>query len=142
MHSPAEEHLEVVYRILRYLKMTPGKGLFFGKHLNKGIEVYTDADWAGFVTDRRAISGYCTYVWGNLVTWRSKKQLVVACSSAEAEYRAIALGVCEALWIKRILKELKMPSEPTVGMFCDNQAAFSIAHNPIHHDRTKHVEID
>ncbi|RVW35006.1 Retrovirus-related Pol polyprotein from transposon RE1 [Vitis vinifera] len=87
-----EVHLEAVYRILRYLKSTPGKGLFFKKSEQKTIEAYTDADWAGSVTDRRSTSGYCTYIWGNLVTWRSKKQSVVARSSAEAEYRAMAHG--------------------------------------------------
>ena len=73
MNKHNEEHLEAVYRILRYLKMTPGKGIFFKKGMNKNIEVYLDADWAGSVTDRRSTTGYCTYVWGNLVTWRSKK---------------------------------------------------------------------
>ncbi|KAL8148727.1 hypothetical protein AgCh_005914 [Apium graveolens] len=142
MHCPKEKHLESVYRILRYLKMTPGKGLFFGKHSDQGIKVYTDSDWAGSTIDRRSTSGYCTYVGGNLVTWRSKKQSIVARSSAEAEFRAIALGVCEALWLKRILEELRMTSKPTINMFCDNQAALSIARNPVHHDRTKHIEID
>ncbi|KAL8101713.1 hypothetical protein AgCh_033560 [Apium graveolens] len=142
MHCLKEKHLESVYRILRYLKMTPGKGLFLGKHSDQGIEVYIDSDWAGSTIDRRSTSGYCTYVGGNLVTWRSKKQSVVARSSAEAKFRAIALGVCEALWLKRILEELRMTSKPTINMFCDNQAALSIARNPVHHDRTKHIEID
>ena len=47
MHSPYEVHLEAVYRILRYLKSTPGKGLFFKKSEQKTIEAYTNADWAG-----------------------------------------------------------------------------------------------
>ncbi|XP_048235664.1 uncharacterized mitochondrial protein AtMg00810-like [Ricinus communis] len=58
MHSPYEEHLEAVYQILHYLKSS--------------------------IIDRRSTSGYCTFVWGNLVTWRSKKHNVVARSSAEA----------------------------------------------------------
>ena len=106
MHSPTEEHMEAVYRILRYLKMTPGKGLFFRKTENRDTEVYSDADWAGNIIDRRSTSGYCSFVWGNLVTWRSKKQSVVARSSAEAEYRALAQGICEGIWIKRVLSEL------------------------------------
>ena len=142
MHSPYEVHLEAVYRILRYLKSTPGKGLFFKKSEQKTIEAYTDVDWAGSVTDRRSTSGYCTYIWGNLVTWRSKKQSVVARSSAEAEYRAMAHGVCEILWLKKILEELKRPLEMPMKLYCDNKAAISIAHNPVQHDRTKHVEID
>jgi len=97
MHSPCRGHLEAVYRILRYLKKTPGKGLFFGKHDKRKLEVFTDADWAGSVEDRKSTSGYCTLLWGNLVTWRSKKQAVVARSSAEAEYRAMAHGICEII---------------------------------------------
>ncbi|RVX18212.1 Retrovirus-related Pol polyprotein from transposon RE1 [Vitis vinifera] len=90
MHSPKESHLEAVYKILRYLKGSPGRGLFFKKSDSKKVEIYTDADWAGSADDRRSTTGYCTYVWGNLVTWRSKKQSVVARSSAEAEFRAVA----------------------------------------------------
>ncbi|RVX06379.1 Retrovirus-related Pol polyprotein from transposon RE2 [Vitis vinifera] len=86
--------------------------------------------------------GYCSFVWGNLVTWRSKKQSVVARSSAEAEYRALAQGICEGIWIKRVLSELGQTSSSPILMMCDNQAAISIAKNPVHHDRTKHVEID
>ncbi|RVW34590.1 Retrovirus-related Pol polyprotein from transposon RE1 [Vitis vinifera] len=142
MHSPTEEHMEAVYRILRYLKMTPGKGLFFRKTENRDTEVYSDADWAGNIIDRRSTSGYCFFVWGNLVTWRSKKQSVVARSSAEAEYRALAQGICEGIWIKRVLSELGQTSSSPILMMCDNQATISIAKNPVHHDRTKHVEID
>lgn len=71
MHSPYEEHLEAMYRILHYLKNSPGRGLFFKKHEEKEIEAYTNADWAGSVTDRRSTSGNCTILWGNLVTWRN-----------------------------------------------------------------------
>ncbi|TYJ98049.1 reverse transcriptase [Cucumis melo var. makuwa] len=88
MQAPYEEHMEVVKRILKYLKTTSGKG--------------------------KSTTGYCTFVWGNLVTCRSKKQNVVSRSSAEAEYRAMSLGI----------------------------SAISIANNPVQHDRTKHVEID
>ena len=50
-NKPNEEHLKVVYRILRYLKMIPGKGIFFKKGMNKDIEVHSDVDWARFVMD-------------------------------------------------------------------------------------------
>ncbi|RVW60295.1 Retrovirus-related Pol polyprotein from transposon RE1 [Vitis vinifera] len=109
MHNPEEQHMNAVMRILRYLKNAPGKGILFAKNVDhQSIEVYTDADWAGAVDDRRSTSGYFTFVGGNLVTWKSKKQNVVARSSAEAEFRAA----------------------------CD------IAHNPVQHDYTKHVEVD
>ena len=66
----------------------------------------------------------------------------MARSSAEAEFWVIALGVCEGLWLKCVMEELQISSEFPLKMFCDNQATISISHNPIHHDRTKHVEID
>ena len=73
MHSPHEEHLEAIYRILRYLKGAPGKGLFFKKIGQQGIKVFIHADWAGSIINQKSTSGYCTFLWGNLVTWRSKK---------------------------------------------------------------------
>ncbi|XP_071920664.1 uncharacterized protein [Coffea arabica] len=142
MHSLGPEHFEAIHRILRYLKGTPGKGIFFKARGHLQVEAYTDADWAGCITDRRSTSGYCTYVGGNLVTWRSKKQNVVARSSAEAEFRAVAQGICEVIWIRRILQELKVSEVLPMKLYCDNKAAIYIAHNPVLHDRTKHVEVD
>ena len=142
MHAPRQSHYDAVLRILRYLKSAPGKGLFFGIHNHIQVEGYTDADWAGSATDRRSTSGYCTFVGGNLVTWRSKKQSVVSRSSAEAEFRAMSQGICELLWIKILLRDLNIMSLDSMRLYCDNKAAISIAHNPVQHDRTKHVEID
>ena len=79
---------------------------------------------------------------GNLVTWRSKKQNVVSRSSAEAKYRGMAQGVCELLWIRRLLTELGFKPEKPMELHCDNKSAIDIAHNPVQHDRTKHVEVD
>ncbi|XP_031280213.1 uncharacterized protein LOC116138659 [Pistacia vera] len=103
MNNPTEEHMEAVYRILRYLKMTLGRGLYFKKTQKKDVEIFTHANWASSITDRRSTSGYYTFVWGNLVTLRSKKQLVVARSSAKAEFRAVAQGICEGIWLRRLL---------------------------------------
>ncbi|CAL8174271.1 unnamed protein product [Prunus armeniaca] len=101
MHSPSVSH-----RILRYLKSAPGKGLMFSKNRDLEVVGYTNADWASSITNRRSTSCYFTFVRGNLVTWRSKKENVVSRSSAEAEYQGMAHGVCELLWIKRLLTEL------------------------------------
>ena len=97
MHSPTQQHLDAAYHILRYLKGTPKKGLLFKKGENRGAEGFADADWAGSVTDSRSTLGFCTKLWGNIITWRSKKQIAVARSSAEAEFKAIAQGICELI---------------------------------------------
>ena len=106
------------------------------------IEGYTDAGWAGNILDRKSTPGYFTFVGGNLVTWRSKKQKVVARSSAEAEFRGMAKGLCELIWLRSLLIEIGFPPDSVMNLFCDNKATIDISHNPIQHDRTKHVEVD
>ena len=142
MHDPRTGHMEVVSRILRYLKSCPGKGILFSAHEHLRIEGYTDADWAGCLDDRKSTTGYCVFVGGNLISWRSKKQSVVSRSTAEAEFRSMASGLCEVLWVKIMLKELRVLGNDPLRLFCDNKATINIINNPVHHDRTKHIEID
>ena len=117
MHAPYEEHLEVVMRILKYPKGSPRRGLFFKKGQSCEIEAYANTNWASSEVDRRSTSGYRSYVWGNLVMWRSKKQNVVAKSSAEAELRSLVNGVSELIWLKLLLEELQMPTKSPIFIF-------------------------
>ena len=142
MHRPQMNHLEAALRVVRYLTGTFDHGIMFKKNGHLEIHGYTDADWAGNPIDRKSTSGYFTFVGGNLVTWKSKKQKVVALSSAEAEFRGIRNGLTEILWLRLLMEEIGFLSQKTCQMFCDNKAAISIAENPVQHDRTKHVEVD
>jgi hypothetical protein len=102
---------------------------------------YTDADWAGNAADRRSTSGYAFSIGSAAIAWSSKKQPTVALSSTEAEYRGAAVATCEAIWVKRLLKELhEEVSEPTV-IYCDNLSSIQLAKNPVFHARTKHIEV-
>jgi hypothetical protein len=114
----------------------------FKSHGHLNVEGYCDADWASCPDDRRSTSGYCVFVEGNLVSWQSKKQSAVSRSTVEAEYRAMAQGLCEILWIRNLLSELKVMRKGPSKLYCDNKLAINIANNPVQHDRTKHVEID
>lgn len=76
------------------------------------------------------------------MTWRSKKQVLVARSSVKAEFRAMARGICEVIWPMRLLTKLKIVSEEPIKLNCDNKATISIAHNHVHDYLTKHVEIE
>ena len=134
--------MDAAMRILRYLKGSPGTGILFKRNGHLKVEAYTDADWAGNLGDRRSTSGYFTLVGGNLVTWKSKKQKVVALSSAEAEFRGIAKGVTEVLWVSKLMTELGFLQLQACPLFCDNKAAVSISENSVQHDKTKHVEVD
>uniref|UniRef100_A0A2N9H2N5 Uncharacterized protein n=1 Tax=Fagus sylvatica TaxID=28930 RepID=A0A2N9H2N5_FAGSY len=142
MTNPRVPHMNAVIRILKYLKNAPGRGLFYRSSGHLRIEGYTDADWAGSPSDRKSTTGYCTFIGGNLVTWKSKKQSVVARSSAEAEYRAMAHTTCELTWLRTVLQEFGLLTQGPTPLYCDNQAAIHIVSNPVFHERTKHIEVD
>jgi hypothetical protein len=141
MQAPRKPHLDAIDRILRYLKGSPGKGIWMKNNMSNVVCGYSDADWAGSF-DRKSTTDYCTFVSGNVVTWKSKKQNVVARSSAEAEYRAIASTASELIWNKQLLRELNFPIKDPMKMYCDNNAARHIASNAMFHESTKHIEID
>ena len=94
MHCLSEDHMSVVIQILRYLKSSLGKGLMFSKNDHLRVEGYIDTDWARSTMDGKSTSSYFTFIGGNLVTWRSKKQKVVALFSAKAEFRGMTNGYC------------------------------------------------
>jgi len=142
MHAPHSSYLDVVYHILRYLKTCPGIGLFYATREQTGVSCFTDTDYAGSRGDRRSTSGFCTFRGSHLISWKSKKQLVVSRSSAEAEYRAMAHGTCELLWIRSLLMELGFPVLEPSELHCDNRSAIMLASDLVPHERTKHVEVD
>ena len=82
------------------------------------------------------------FVGGNLVSWKSKKQSVVSRSSAESEYKAMALSTCEIMWLHQLLAENSMKTSILAKLWCNNQVALHIAYNPVFHERTKHIKID
>ena len=124
------------------MKRQPGLGILYRPNGHLKVEGFTDANWAGSPSDRRSTTGYCTFFGGNLVTWKSKKQTVVARSSAEAEYRAMAHTATELTWLQHFLQEIGFSTPTPIQLSCDNQAAIHIASNPVFHERTKHIEVD
>lgn len=67
---------------------------------------------------------------------------MVTLFSAEVEFKGMTKGICETLWLKKLLTELGYEPTHVMNLYCDNKAAMSIAHNPVQHDCTKHVEVD
>jgi hypothetical protein len=102
---------------------------------------YTDADWAGHATDRRSTSGYAFSLGSTAIAWSSKKQPIVALSSIEAEYRGVAVATCEAIWFKRLLKDLHEEMSNPMVVYSDNLSSIQLAKNPVFHARTKHIEV-
>ena len=82
------------------------------------------------------------FIGGNLISWKSKKQDVIARSNAEAQYRAMALTTCELIWLKHLLQDLRIGKDEQMKLICDNQAALHISSNPVFHEGSKHIEVD
>ncbi|XP_026459264.1 uncharacterized protein LOC113359913 [Papaver somniferum] len=142
MSNPHTTHMDVANRILRYLKGTIGKGLLLSYSNTLHLSGYCDSDWAGCPTTRRSTTGYFTILGTSPISWKTKKQVTISRSSAEAEYHALATLTCELQWLKYLLNDLDIPHSEPIYVFCDNQAAIHIAENPVFHERTKHIELD
>jgi histone deacetylase 1/2 len=144
LSQPLESHWTAVKRILRYLRGT----LHYGLQLHPApvpkplsLIAFSDADWGADPDDRKSTSGSCIYLGPNLVSWWSKKQTLVARSSTEAEYRALANTAAEVLWLQSLLTELKVPFTTPI-LYCDNMSTVALSHNPVLHAKTKHMELD
>ncbi|MCI23556.1 copia protein, partial [Trifolium medium] len=142
LSSPTITHYETACRVVRYLKGSPGRGLFFPRQSSLQLLGFADADWANCVDTRRSTSGYCFFLGSSLISWRAKKQNTVSRSSSEAEYRSLSFASCELQWLIYLLKDLSVTYDRAPVLYCDNQSAVHIASNPVFHERTKHLEID
>ncbi|KAK3032090.1 hypothetical protein RJ639_036304 [Escallonia herrerae] len=142
MHDPRQPHLDAAYRVLHYLKGSPGQGILLPSNNTLYLQAFCDADWAGCPMTRKSTTGYIIFLGSSPVSWRAKKQTVVSRSSAEAEYRAMATITSEIIWLKQLLQDLEVSCITPVSLFCDNRVAIHIAANPVFHERTKHIEID
>ncbi|XP_062085272.1 uncharacterized mitochondrial protein AtMg00810-like [Humulus lupulus] len=142
LKSPTTKHWNAAKRILRYLKGTMYHGLHIAPSNRLVLTGFSDADWGCCPDDRKSIAGYCVFLGESLISWSSQKQSVVARSSTESEYRALAQLAAELSWLLELLKEMHIQIPTTPIIWCDNISASALAANPVYHARTKHIELD
>jgi transposase InsO family protein len=138
-NNPGKPHWEALKHVFQYLAGTKDWKLTYGGS-PKGLEGYSDADGSS-QEHRKAISGYAFLINGGAVSWASKKQEIIALSTAEAEYVAITHAAKEAIWLRRLINELFQPFKSPTTLYCDNQSAIALTRDGQFHARTKHIDI-
>ncbi|CAH9071582.1 unnamed protein product [Cuscuta epithymum] len=142
MQAPRREHWSAALRVVRYLKGSPGQGILLSSSSTLTLTAWCDSDWASCPLTRRSLTGWLVFLGGSPVSWKTKKQHTVSRSSTEAEYRSMAAVTAELKWVKRLLLTFGIAHPQPISLHCDNRSALHIAHNPVFHERTKHIEVD
>jgi hypothetical protein len=141
MHCASEMHLIAAKRILRYIKGTVDFGVKFEKCQEFKLYGFSDSDWAGSIDDMKSTSGYCFSLGSGMFSWCTKKQEIVAQSTAEAEFIAATAAANQVLWLKKVLCDLDIQQNDKTEIFVDSQAAIAISKDPVCHGKTKHFNI-
>lgn len=118
--NPGQQHWNAAKRVLRYLKGTKSNKLCFNSN-GGNLEGFCDADWANDIDDRKSITGYVFVLSGGAISWQSRKQQTVALSTTEAKYMSLTSAAQEAMWLRGILKELKVIESSAVPIYSDNK---------------------
>lgn len=142
LHKPRQKHWDAAVRLVRYLKGLPGQGILLSATSDLALSAFSDSDWAACPLTRRSLTGYIVMMGNSLVSWKTKKQPTASRSSAEAEYRAMAMTCSELKWMIGVMDSLGIRQQFPIPFHCDSKAAIHIAMNPVFHERTKHVEVD
>jgi hypothetical protein len=140
MESPKDSHWKMAKRSLRYVAGTLHFGLWYTTSDCNQLSGYTDSDFAGSLDDRKSTSGYVFQLGTNLISWASKKQPIVSISSAEAEYVAATSASCQAVWLRRLLKDMSQKEKDPTPIFYDNTSAIALSKNHVFHKKSKHTD--
>jgi len=142
--NPGRAHWNAVKHLFRYLKGTIDLKLEYGPDPSIGNDLFitfSDADHGGDKDCGKSTSGYMVKIGSGVVSWRSKLQSVVTRSTTEAEYIAASAAGTEIRWIQNMMKELGYTPPSPAKLYMDNQSSMSVAKNPEHHGRMKHLDL-
>lgn len=136
------EHWKYLKHTLKYLNKTKNYGLKFTKSNCQKINfsAYVDSDFANDIKDRKSISGFLIKFNNNIIEWKTRKQNVVALSSAESEYLALSSCVSECLFLGQMCSEILNCNIFPISIFEDNQSCIKMA-STMETKRTKHIDV-
>ena len=140
MSKPLESSSVAAKSVFRYLCGTVNYGILYTDVSDVTLEGFSESDWAGNLDDRRSITGYAFNIGSGVIAWSSKKQSTVALSSCEAEYQALCAATCEAIWLRRLLKDAGKEQKNPTSIKSDNQSTIKLAYNLVFHKNTKHID--
>lgn len=136
-----DRHWSGLKRILRYLQGSKDRYLLYDAHETKtALEGYADADYGNDYEDRKSNSGHVFQVYGNVISWSTKRQPIVSLSSTEAEFISLCSAAKEGIWLSSLLGELGIRTAPFT-IYEDNLPCIRIAEEPREHQRSKHIDI-
>jgi len=144
MSCPRVCDLKAARRVLRYVAGTPKRGILFkfaDDEKYPGLVAYADSDWANDPVKRKSTSGYIVLFNGAPVSWHSGLQSIVALSTCEAEYVSLSDAVRELSYLREIARFLHQDLSQPTTIFEDNQGTIDLVNNPVHHSRTKHIDV-
>jgi hypothetical protein len=138
-----EDHLSAVKRILCYVAGTQEHGVRYarGRAENLTLLGFSDSDHAGDVEDSRNTSGIPFYLGQSPISLHSQMQKSMALSSCDAEYMSSSVATCPAIRLARLLTEILGAAVKTPLLKVDNKATSDLIKNPVHHGRSKHIQI-
>lgn len=145
MQNPGDKHLDYAKHLLRYLKSTRDFCLeyrFDGGVPREGIYGYYDAAHADDIDTRRSTMACVFFYWGCPISWKSRLHTFVTTSTNHSEYVASAIAAREAKWVEKMAFFLgEEESVRPIALFSDSAGAIAMAHNPVRHEASKHVDL-
>jgi hypothetical protein len=129
---------------MRYIEQTVDHGLCYKSRCKFEVKGYCDSDWAGDKLTRKSTSGYIFCLAGAAISWKSKWQSIIALSSTESEYVGLGFASKEAVWLRRIMRDVGIGCDmgvKPIKIYADNQGSIKIANNSYTTKRSKHIDI-